>query len=409
MILFRQLQIVCFETMLKSVAVALLSFGFGQSAEHPSVSISFPGLATTLLVIDGKVRPTPIDNNTLKVDFPHDQDPLTVVRRVCSAGVLDVNTDDVGYACHGTVMKAYCDAFSCTPEQKTWECCTPAAGISTNTPNCSKCSIPAATLQLHDVLTKRICSVPNVQRACNGKCPACFEGNTGSIPSSLHALTTAAAHPEVGKGTICEIGFNAGHSAIAYLAVNPTAHIVAFDLGHWEYTSHAFTEIQNMFPHATIELVLGDSKRSVRDFAALHPNFRCNLLFIDGDHTVNGAIADMKYMAALADPAYHLLIVDDASDARVASAWDTAIVGGWITLAKPEDLPGTPPTPPSGSEMYRANVDHGPSGGISALSFHFNDYNMYVGRFTDAAIQMAVSERNTYRDRARDSMRKEEL
>ena len=47
---------------------------------------------------------------------------------------------------------------------------------------------------------------------------------------------------------ICEIGFNAGHSALNWLSSHPTAHVTAFDLGQHQYSAHAVNFLSQYFP-----------------------------------------------------------------------------------------------------------------------------------------------------------------
>ncbi len=43
----------------------------------------------------------------------------------------------------------------------------------------------------------------------------------------------AASNP--GLTTMCEVGFNAGHSALAFLVADPAFRVVSFDLGAHQY------------------------------------------------------------------------------------------------------------------------------------------------------------------------------
>eukprot|EP00953_Heterococcus_sp_UTEX-ZZ885_P001996 1589-Heterococcus_DN1.PRE.3 len=161
-------------------------------------------------------------------------------------------------------------------------------------------------------------------------CPFAIEGNTGLFSSSPMTLLKAAQQVPL-DGTICEIGFNAGHSAIAYLSANPKARIISFDIGHHSYTWKALQVLQHFYPDASLQLVIGDSARSIPDFIKLNPHIRCDLIFIDGGHEYAQAMADLKNMKALANTQGHVLIIDDVSTiGTVQQAWSQSLQDGLI-------------------------------------------------------------------------------
>lgn len=49
-----------------------------------------------------------------------------------------------------------------------------------------------------------------------------------------------------------------------------------------------------------------------------------NVIFIDGGHTYDVALADIVNMRTLANQSYHTIVVDDANSADVRAAWDYA-------------------------------------------------------------------------------------
>jgi predicted O-methyltransferase YrrM len=79
---------------------------------------------------------------------------------------------------------------------------------------------------------------------------------------------------------ICEIGFNAGYSALNFLSSNPTASIVSFDLLEHDYAYAAINALHSMYPSRNLVVIAGDSKIAVKDFHEMRPDFRCNLIFI---------------------------------------------------------------------------------------------------------------------------------
>jgi len=78
---------------------------------------------------------------------------------------------------------------------------------------------------------------------------------------------------------------NAGHSLLHFLHhVPPTTTLITFDMGYHYYTTIATSFFHQYYHHYTTLVVLGDSGRSVPDFMAVNPQFRCDLMFIDGGH-----------------------------------------------------------------------------------------------------------------------------
>ena len=57
-----------------------------------------------------------------------------------------------------------------------------------------------------------------------------YMGHVGQVPKQVAAYKEAARKP--GVSHVCEIGFNAGHSAMAFLHNNPLVKYTAFDLGN---------------------------------------------------------------------------------------------------------------------------------------------------------------------------------
>lgn len=135
-----------------------------------------------------------------------------------------------------------------------------------------------------------------------------IEGNTFYFIDKVRTLSKYADDPRV--STICEIGFNAGHSTVNWLNSNPKASLVAFDVVRYLYTSAAVNAIYSLFPNRNFLLITGDSNQSVpRASHLLHSS--CNILFIDGGHTYDIALADLIHMRPLANESFHRVIIDD--------------------------------------------------------------------------------------------------
>ena len=109
-----------------------------------------------------------------------------------------------------------------------------------------------------------------------------------------------------------------------------TLQLVSFDLGNHEYTPSSLHFLQDNF-RGRLQMVLGDSTIAVPTFNSLHPDFKCDVIFIDGGHSYEVASADIRNMADLAHDGTWLAI-DDISGygSAVNDAVDTAVEEGLI-------------------------------------------------------------------------------
>ncbi len=111
--------------------------------------------------------------------------------------------------------------------------------------------------------------------------------------------------------TICEIGFNAGYSALFMALHNPKARFIEFDIFFHNYSALSLSSLQEFFPERDFLGIGGDSTVSVPRFHRWYPDTKCNLLFIDGGHTTEALRADLENMKFLANRTYHRVLIDD--------------------------------------------------------------------------------------------------
>ena len=111
----------------------------------------------------------------------------------------------------------------------------------------------------------------------------------------------------------CEVGMNGGHSTVAMLLANPrlTAHV--FDMMAFGYSPHVARLLRLRFGDR-FQLHAGDSHSTLKPWAsAFRANgSRCDLLFVDGDHSENGAHMDVADLQPAATRDSHL-VMDDIS------------------------------------------------------------------------------------------------
>jgi hypothetical protein len=90
--------------------------------------------------------------------------------------------------------------------------------------------------------------------------------------------------------SMLEIGFNAGHSALLALTINPNLKYLGIDYGNHSYTRPCFEYLRNLFGHR-VDLWIGDSRELVPTLR--HSPARFDLFHIDGGHDFGVAYADL--------------------------------------------------------------------------------------------------------------------
>ena len=121
--------------------------------------------------------------------------------------------------------------------------------------------------------------------------------------------------------SIMEIGFNAGHSALLFLAITPPeTKVVSFDLGEYAYVFAAKRYIDSVFP-GRHTLVTGDSTVTIPKYeeqvahrmknTITAPPLRFDLIFIDGGHQADIPVKDILNSQRLASAADTVVAIDD--------------------------------------------------------------------------------------------------
>ena len=125
---------------------------------------------------------------------------------------------------------------------------------------------------------------------------------------------------------ICEIGFNAGHSAMLMLLSSSATTFTIFDIGHHKYTRPCINYIESVFPQTTFEYIEGDSTQTM-------PNHMVNriqtydLVHVDGGHSEFCATSDMKHADLLLKPG-GIMIVDDTDAPQINRLVDIYLESG---------------------------------------------------------------------------------
>ena len=135
-------------------------------------------------------------------------------------------------------------------------------------------------------------------------------GHSGQVGPEIALLRRLVTNQSV--KTVCEIGMNAGHSAVALLEGLDT-HLVEFDLLSLPYSNASRAALERAYPGRT-QFFQGKSQIQVPLYADLvrrHMQPPCDLWFVDGDHE-HGAILDMRAALTVSSDGA-LLVADDCS------------------------------------------------------------------------------------------------
>eukprot|EP00927_Polykrikos_kofoidii_P075671 TRINITY_DN7204_c1_g1_i1.p1 TRINITY_DN7204_c1_g1~~TRINITY_DN7204_c1_g1_i1.p1 ORF type:complete len:308 (-),score=42.98 TRINITY_DN7204_c1_g1_i1:74-973(-) len=153
------------------------------------------------------------------------------------------------------------------------------------------------------------------------------EGNIAASEKALNMYFNVARGPTVKN--ICEIGFNAGHSAALFLNANPLANLYSFDIAQFKYTIGNLMLMKELFTDR-FEFILGSSEASVPEFNKMRPDVKCDVISVDGDHSTEGTYNDLVNMRKLAS-CRNWVLMDDAGWKSTNTAWQKAKDDGIIT------------------------------------------------------------------------------
>jgi len=154
-------------------------------------------------------------------------------------------------------------------------------------------------------------------------------GHIADVEEQVHAYGSVAQRTEISH--ICEIGFNAGHSAILFLNSDKTNKLTSFDSGTLPWSPISSNFISFLFPNR-FSYITGNSVESVAEFASrVESDELCDLFHIDGDHGMIVPFIDLTN-ARQASRTGATIIMDDATDSfpGVMIAWNKAKSEGWL-------------------------------------------------------------------------------
>ena len=146
------------------------------------------------------------------------------------------------------------------------------------------------------------------------------DGHIGIYP--LQAKTYYALANSSLTKTVCETGFNAGHSTLQWLTGSTAAKVYSFDIGSHPYSKLMASYLQSKFP-GRLQMIWGDSFKTIPKFLESNPGVTCDLMVVDGSHSFKHAHADLNNFRKVAKPGYSVAVADDvnAPNSPVYLAW----------------------------------------------------------------------------------------
>lgn len=144
------------------------------------------------------------------------------------------------------------------------------------------------------------------------------------------------------KKKMLEIGFNAGHSSLLFLAANSGAtELTLFDLGGHAYVRPCVEYIRNQFPSVNMTYIEGDSTRTLPAFVAENKDKKgtYDLVHVDGGHDRDVVLSDVSSAIDLVAPG-GLMILDDTNIDYISDIADACVSSGAFVEEKILDTIG---------------------------------------------------------------------
>ncbi|WPT12569.1 Glucoside xylosyltransferase 2 [Picochlorum sp. SENEW3] len=168
-------------------------------------------------------------------------------------------------------------------------------------------------------------------------------GHIGEVRLELQTIHSLLYQTSV-KTHVCEIGFNAGHSAVMFLSAGKNIRLTSFDMGKLPWSSDMVERIHQLFP-GQFTYIKGNSREIIPQYMdKLRSGSvdRCDIMFVDGDHSYEGARIDFTNSIQIMSQE-SLLIADDYSKSfpGVIKAWKELEEGkdmSTLKIIKPDRL-----------------------------------------------------------------------
>lgn len=153
-----------------------------------------------------------------------------------------------------------------------------------------------------------------------------FEGYSQQVPQQVEDLIMLTNKPNI---NVMEIGFNAGHSAEAFLQNNKDLILTSFDLGIHDYITTAKEYIDTTYPNRHT-LILGDSRNTIPIYLENNKDIKFDVIFIDGGHEYEIATADMGNCCNFAHNDTIVILDDTIFTPGMEAGWTLGPTKTWL-------------------------------------------------------------------------------
>ncbi len=143
-------------------------------------------------------------------------------------------------------------------------------------------------------------------------------------PARRHKRRNFALYAASGSRML-EIGFNAGHSALLALSINPQLRYTGIDLGRHPYTRPCADYLREVFS-PRFDILYSDSRKGLTDLSRSHPE-HFDLFHVDGGHGIELARSDLLDVIGMARPG-QIILIDDTNAFHIAALADAFCLTG---------------------------------------------------------------------------------
>lgn len=134
---------------------------------------------------------------------------------------------------------------------------------------------------------------------------------------------------------VCEIGMNGGHSAIIFLAAlyssqkDSKVNLTMFDLSEFKYSKAVEKYVNILYP-GMFTLHVGSSINTVPRWTEENAKteLSCDIFSVDGDHTYDGALIDIKNAVKATKKGGYLILDDMNPGGPTRKAFDEVVSEG---------------------------------------------------------------------------------
>jgi len=115
------------------------------------------------------------------------------------------------------------------------------------------------------------------------------------LSSRLRAAASNASAPL----TLCEVGFNAGHTSMLLLQATGNSRVLTFDLGDYPWAKWTAQLLKEVYGDR-FEATFGSSGQTVPAFHRARPAEVCDIVYIDGAKDYQLRLDDIKHFREMA-------------------------------------------------------------------------------------------------------------